>query len=541
MMCHHPRVKALFVLLSSVSLIGLPANVHASDVCQMSDGFIEKGIGGTGHTDGVGTGGTGGSTPKIGGKDGIGGTGAKPRPSSEEKGLGGTGILAFVSGTIYKHGSICVNGLRITYDATTPVVLNGKQTSPDSLKLGQHVEVYATPSAVAGELVAQSVKIDYALQGPIDSIDPATSSLRVMGERVVVPNLSDWSPYKVGDMVQISGLRDQAGRVQASSIAPSQVTGAASVKGPVKISSDGQIFVGFTPVARTEATEKLKEGDTARITGAWSREALQPQDIVLDNTLPLDKAGYISIEGYWSAPQTPHSPSRVGTYALPIAATTAVENGQRVILSGYVDDDKLEQEQIRSTAATPTFIDPPHLGDASPETKKKDDHEEKRDSKAPHEALTDSAAAAAAAIAPQASPDDDTRDHQSAVSDDKEDDDSSSSKDDGPSDDKNDATETENHDSGGAETETETENGDDHSGTDTSSPDSTDSSDDAESADHDTGDDSASPSESQDAPESEAETETESDSASSEIGDSQETEDADTEDSHDQEDDSTED
>jgi hypothetical protein len=81
------------------------------------------GVGGTGAIVEGGVGGTGNTVSPT--KGGVGGTGKSERPANggvggtglQAGGVGGTGIV----GTITGFGSVCVNGLEVEYDHSTPV------------------------------------------------------------------------------------------------------------------------------------------------------------------------------------------------------------------------------------------------------------------------------------------------------------------------------------------------------------------------------------------------------------------------------------
>jgi hypothetical protein len=277
-----------------------------------------------------------------------------------------------------------------------------------------------------------------------------------------------------------------------------ETTSSESVKGPVKISSDGQIFVGFTPIAASEATKGLKDGDTARITGAWSGQHLVAQEVATENTLPFDKANYISVEGYVKA-ATADNGARIGAYSAHAAALNNVPDGQRMILSGYLDDnEKIEQEQLRSTSPVPTFIDPPALNDSADKSAPHQGSQDKTKQDDSKHDSDDDKANAAAAIIPKASGDEGheaEHDTQSNADD----------KEDNSADEKDDASGADHHSSDGTETEQETEHNDDASGTSEHDNDNSEAS-----------DDSAGDTESHDATESESGSEDSADSAASE-------------------------
>ena len=74
---------------------------------------------------------------------GIGGTGI-----TAEGGIGGTGAPAAtelgIIGVIDGFGSICVNGVEVDYDASTPVSSNNAAVGTSALPGGVAVEVEAT-------------------------------------------------------------------------------------------------------------------------------------------------------------------------------------------------------------------------------------------------------------------------------------------------------------------------------------------------------------------------------------------------------------
>jgi hypothetical protein len=134
------------------------------------------GVGGTGlsgDTDGVG--GTGITDPG----DGVGGTGIE-RDARGGDGVGGTGVVGVVTG----FGSICVNGLELEYDASTPVEVDGAAGTTADLAVGQLVVVNA--SRVGSQLRADRIAVRNAAVGPAQSIDTVRGELHVLGQRIAV-------------------------------------------------------------------------------------------------------------------------------------------------------------------------------------------------------------------------------------------------------------------------------------------------------------------------------------------------------------------
>src|SRR5574342_750895 len=204
-------------------------------------GAPQGAIGGTGAVAGGAIGGTGAPQGAIGGTGvqadgGIGGTGA---PMAD--GIGGTGIV----GTITGFASVCVNGLEIHYDDSTPVTTNGAASDAKQLAVGQVVAIEATPSARG--LTARGIAVLHAVAGPITEVQPGQGLVRVMGQPVRVgdgtriagaggsPTMDGLRP---GMVVQVSGLRNSRGEVVASRIAETRDLREHSAVGRVQKLSD---------------------------------------------------------------------------------------------------------------------------------------------------------------------------------------------------------------------------------------------------------------------------------------------------------------
>lgn len=188
----------------------LPALVLAGNPCALDTG---GGIGGTGNAqDGIG------GTGLIDLRDGIGGTG---RQAKQEEGVGDTDIVGVVTG----FASICVLGIEVHYDDSTPVLVNGMPGSVDQLGVGQVVSI----NALAGRngLVASQITVRHAVVGPLSRIDPVTGQFDVLGQ-TVQPAANVFrdargqpaaaTDLKPGMTVLVSGLRAPDGRILASRV-----------------------------------------------------------------------------------------------------------------------------------------------------------------------------------------------------------------------------------------------------------------------------------------------------------------------------------
>lgn len=165
---------------------------------------------------GCGGGGGGGSTAGI---DGTGATG--PGDPTD------TGTVAF--GAVTAFGSIFVNGVRFDTSSAS-ITIDGENGSEDDLDVGDVVLVTGTLDAgSAVEGVAATVVFDDAVEGPIESVDPAAGTFVVLGQivRVVATTSFDDSiqpasidGVSVGLVVEVSGFVASDGTIEASRVEP---------------------------------------------------------------------------------------------------------------------------------------------------------------------------------------------------------------------------------------------------------------------------------------------------------------------------------
>jgi hypothetical protein len=143
----------------------------------------------------------------------------------EGGGTGGSGINSepvVVFGTVSGFGSIVVNG--ITFDtANATITLNGQPGSEADLQLGHVVTVQGTRDLSSAVGIAETVAFESNAEGPIDSINPATNSLVVLGQIVVVGDTTQFgdTPFNaldVGNIVELSGFVDTNGVLRATRV-----------------------------------------------------------------------------------------------------------------------------------------------------------------------------------------------------------------------------------------------------------------------------------------------------------------------------------
>ncbi len=281
-----------------------------------------EGLGGTGAPalgpGGEGLGGTGATAQRPSGTDGIGGT-ASPLAGDASKGggdgIGGTGIVGVVTG----FASICVNGVELHYQPSTPVQQGERTYSAAQLAVGQVVAVRAGPSRADAlqsgqQLQAQRIEVLYAAVGPITQISAVNNTLEVMGQRAQALAPEDLRGLGVGDWVRVSGHRLPTGEIRASRVQGIAAKSEnAQVLGMVTAVQGAALRIGATTVqfgsAQQEALKRALQGQTGtaqtllgrelRVSGMWDGARLVAQSATPSPTRAgLGAVGVVLLQGY---------------------------------------------------------------------------------------------------------------------------------------------------------------------------------------------------------------------------------------------------
>jgi hypothetical protein len=161
-----------------------------------------------------------------GGGGGGGGTSvAAASPPGGGGGIGGTGVTS--SGTIDGFGSIFVNGVEFeTGDAE--ILVDGERAGEDALRLGMVVQVNGTVNDDGITGTANRVVFDNEVQGPVETLvsgqDGDSLLLHVLGTAVIVERTGtvfddvSFDAIAIGDVLEVSGFPDGAGRLRASRV-----------------------------------------------------------------------------------------------------------------------------------------------------------------------------------------------------------------------------------------------------------------------------------------------------------------------------------
>ena len=292
-MSTHRIAAALCALLLATSCanLGAPPPLSGAEICaahaSLSNPALQNGgVGGTGQ---------------VAQRPGIGGTGVVA-----EGGIGGTGIVGIITG----FASICVNGVEVHYDPSTPVLRDGQAAPARELAVGQVVAVRAgaVPGTAKDQLQAQRIAVIDAAVGPLSRVDPATGELELLGQRATALERSNLVGLKAGDWVRVSGHRLASGEIRASRVqglgtglpaGAAQGTVAAQVMGPVAAIQGVEVRIGSTPVRLQALPAGLALGQELAVSGSWNGRVLQAQSTVLQPTRAgLGEVREVVLQGY---------------------------------------------------------------------------------------------------------------------------------------------------------------------------------------------------------------------------------------------------
>ena len=277
----------------------------------------------------------------------IAGAGCTPG-GGETSGIDGTGVRAPVVAAAYGRmtgdGGFVVNG--ITYDTTnTAVTIDDAPATIGDVAAGDVVLVTGTlDSTIASTGVAQKATLEHAVVGPVDSIDSGNGVLVALGQTVQlsgatfdasVPGAA-LSGLAVGDIVAVSGFRNQRSDVIASRIAkrPSgsgglRATGrVASLDASTRRFAINTLTVDYSSAVVTAGPSgALAIGDVVEVSGTSvgsagellaERVTFKPTDVIAST------GAYVNLEGYLTALNANDAQS-FEVAGLPITTTAATE------------------------------------------------------------------------------------------------------------------------------------------------------------------------------------------------------------------------
>lgn len=215
---------------------------------------------------------------------GGGGGSSNPAPAAQPAGDGGGtvdgGTGVYVTGTVTGFGSVIVDGQRFGTEEAS-VEVGGEAGTETDLRVGQQVEVSGSRDA-DGILVAESIRYQADVKGPVQEIDVEAGTLVVAGQAIQTGVRTRFDGVTldalvVDDIVEVSGRRDRQDVIFAR-----------------YVEREDDLEVEVTgPVAALDADAR-----TFRIGGLevnYADASVDPTDLTLENGLIVEVEG--NLEG----------------------------------------------------------------------------------------------------------------------------------------------------------------------------------------------------------------------------------------------------
>jgi len=140
---------------------------------------------------------------------------------------GGTGGTGISTGAVSGYGSVVVNNVHYRTDDEVAPGFHTKKMSNGSDKSSQKdrdvfsVGMVVTVRHGKGDNNAQVIEYRDNLRGPIAvTVSGADNVIEILGQTVVVDDTAIFAALKQGDIVEVSGFVDNAGRIRAAYILP---------------------------------------------------------------------------------------------------------------------------------------------------------------------------------------------------------------------------------------------------------------------------------------------------------------------------------
>ena len=181
----------------------------------------------------------------------------------------------FSTGAISGFGSVVVNGVHWSDDASVEISLDDDKGTTDDLRVGMVVEVEGSKNA-DGTGKASKIRAENIVRGPVESVDAAGGSLVVLGQTVKVSgatmfdNVADLASIAKGDIVAVSGWLDNIDPTQPNNIVarrvekePTPFSGVLKVKGFIKSLDSGARTLKINALVVDFGTAQFPNGSAA--------------------------------------------------------------------------------------------------------------------------------------------------------------------------------------------------------------------------------------------------------------------------------------
>jgi hypothetical protein len=306
----------------------------------------------------------------CGGGGGDAGTAANP-PAG-----GGTATpSSYSQGPISGFGSVVVGGVR--YDDSTAAVTDadGNTSSSTALKLGMQIEVEAgAVDRALGVAIARRIRWGSEVVGPLGAVDTATSTVKVLGQTVLVTSstvfdstlsggLSALAALPAGTVLEVHGfLGTGSGRITATRIEPRPNATSWRLRGVIdradttaKTFTIGSEVISYSaysaanpalPLTFIAAGNTVRvQMNTTQVSGAWVATRLSPGARWPDAGIEARIEG--TITAYTSATAFEVNGLKVDAAAASFPDGTAgIVLGARVEVSGTVTNGTMVASKV---------------------------------------------------------------------------------------------------------------------------------------------------------------------------------------------------
>ncbi len=269
---------------------------------------------------------------------------------------GGIAGTSSVQGAISGLGSIVVGGIEFETEGAT-VTIEGEPVSASELGLGMVATVRGVVARGGRHGIAERVAVDNFAEGPIESLDAGTGAIGLLGQEVIVDELTVFAPVPlaalaVGDTIDVGGFLDAEGRIRATRInrktddleieLRGYVSGHDGMAKSFNINrltiEYGDAFLENVPPSG------LDDGLFVEIDAAEppSDDVMVATDLtVLDPALPFDEGDGLGIEGFVTSVESPTEVVVGGSQRIRITPATRFEGGggADIILDAQLDVD----------------------------------------------------------------------------------------------------------------------------------------------------------------------------------------------------------
>lgn len=207
--------------------------------------------------------------------------------------------VSYTQGAITGFGSVFVGGVR--FDDSTAAVADddGNTKTRSDLKLGMMVEVDAgAVDRVGATALAARIRLGNEILGPVGAIDAAASTVKVLGQTVLVTSSTVFdaalagglAALSAGQVVEVYGILDPAnGRVVATRIEAQAAATAYKLRGQIQtLDTAARTFtlngetISYAGLPASQVPAGLANGQivrvrlqTAQVAGAWVATALR--------------------------------------------------------------------------------------------------------------------------------------------------------------------------------------------------------------------------------------------------------------------------